>query len=61
MTEILEEKEEECETCGGIGYVRTTERVYPGEPHMAPVGEEPCPECNGKDEDDFSGASEGDR
>ncbi len=41
------------EVGGGIGYVRTMERVYPNEPHMAPVGEEPCPDCNQKEKDDF--------
>ena len=49
----MAEDEEVCETCGGIGYVRTMERVYPGEPHMAPVGEEPCPDCNQKEKDGF--------
>lgn len=52
---------EECETCGGTGEVGTMEQVYPGEPHMANVGTENCPDCNSSEPDDFSGASEGDR
>lgn len=38
--------EEPCETCGGEGEVSTMEQVYPGEPHMAPIGTAPCPDCN---------------
>jgi len=41
-----------CETCGGEGEITTMEQVYPGEPHMAPVGSRPCPDCQRKDEDD---------
>lgn len=43
-----DDDEEECETCGGTGVVTTMERVYPNEPHMAPIGEEPCPDCSDK-------------
>ena len=44
----LKDDEEECETCGGTGVITTMERVYPNEPHMAPIGEEPCPDCSDK-------------
>lgn len=33
---------EVCVHCLGTGEVTTMERVYPGEPHMAPIGTEPC-------------------
>lgn len=60
-----EEKEEDyvCQTCGGTGEVTTMESVYPGEPHMAPIGSAPCPDCRGGDNDiDMSGADgSGDR
>ncbi len=39
-----------CQTCGGSGEVRTMERVYAGEPHMADIGTEKCPDCNKKHE-----------
>lgn len=55
------EEEEVCSTCGGTGIVATMERVYPNEPHMAPIGESPCPDCQDTEPPDFSGASEGDR
>lgn len=42
------EREEVCAECLGSGEVTTMERVYPNEPHMAPVGSEPCPACGGK-------------
>lgn len=31
-----------CEFCGGSGEVETMEYVYPGEPHMAPIGTQKC-------------------
>lgn len=31
-----------CEFCGGEGEVTTMEYVYPGEPHMAPIGTRTC-------------------
>lgn len=48
MTNIIkqEEDEEVCETCGGTGEVSSMEAVYPGEPHMADVGTQPCPDCS---------------
>jgi len=47
--------EEVCETCGGTGEVSAMEAVYPGEPHMADVGTQPCPDCCGGDtEDDYN-------
>lgn len=48
-------EEEVCQTCGGTGEVSTMERVYPGEPHMADVGTDRCPDCNMPDEDDYDG------
>ena len=39
-----------CEDCNGIGEVHTMEQVWPGEPHMAPVGSETCEICNGTGE-----------
>lgn len=44
-------KEEVCPICSGTGEVTTMERVYPGEPHMAPIGTEKC-ECQLKDNDE---------
>lgn len=37
-----------CQRCGGTGEVSKMEQVYPGEPHMADIGTETCPDCNGK-------------
>ncbi|MFA6158866.1 MAG: hypothetical protein WC763_04590 [Candidatus Paceibacterota bacterium] len=34
--------EDVCEYCLGAGEVTVDERVYPGEPHMAPIGTEKC-------------------
>lgn len=34
-----------CETCDGTGEVSSMEQVYPGEPHMADIGTQPCPDC----------------
>jgi len=45
------ERLEVCETCGGTGEVSCMEAVYPGEPHMAPIGTERCPDCNMPDFD----------
>lgn len=39
-----------CPICGGTGEVTTMERVYPSEPHMAPVGTSKC-ECQLIEED----------
>lgn len=52
------EEEEVCETCGGTGEVTTMEAVYPNEPHMAPIGSAPCPDCRSSEPADFSGASD---
>ena len=52
----IEEKAEDevCPTCGGTGEVSAMEQVYPGEPHMADIGTQPCPDCRSpKDEDDY--------
>lgn len=40
-------EEEKCEECGGTGEVSVMERVYPNEPHMAPIGSEVCEVCGG--------------
>ena len=34
--------EEPCAVCGGTGEVEIMERVYPGEPHTAPIGSQKC-------------------
>lgn len=34
--------EDVCLDCGGTGEVTTMERVYPNEPHMAPIGTMKC-------------------
>lgn len=43
----------ECETCQDTGEVDAMESVYPGEPHMANIGTDRCPDCNCPDEDDY--------
>lgn len=43
--------EEICNTCKGTRLVSAMERVYPGEPHMADIGEQPCPDC--REEEDY--------
>lgn len=35
-------EEGECAECGGTGEVDAMERVYPNEPHMAPIGTQKC-------------------
>jgi hypothetical protein len=40
-----------CDICGGTGVVPAIEYVYPGEPHTADIGEEPC-ECQLDNEHD---------
>lgn len=37
-----EMREEDCPDCGGTGEVTVMERVYPNEPHMAPIGTAKC-------------------
>lgn len=34
-----------CATCWGTGEINTMEKVYPGEPHEAPIGTQKCPDC----------------
>lgn len=54
------QQEEECPECGGTGKITILSQVYPGEPHMADLGDSrPCI-CQIRD-DDMSGASEGER
>jgi hypothetical protein len=51
---------EPCGMCGGTGEIATMERVYAGEPHMADVGSEPCPNCKrSPDEDEYDGQYHG--
>lgn len=40
-----------CETCGGEGKVAALEQVYPGEPHVAEIGETDCPDCHADDQE----------
>ena len=63
MEERQEEKEVVCPECEGTGEIRIQSQVYPGEPHMADLGDTiPCPVCKQpKEPDDMSGATEGDR
>lgn len=42
----------ECATCEDTGEVDTMEQVYPNEPHTAPIGTGPCPDCMGDADDD---------
>lgn len=42
-----------CQTCGGMGEVSSMERVYPNEPHEAPIGSAPCPDCSSRGNDDY--------
>lgn len=49
---LFDQEEKKCETCGGTGFVDKMEQVYAGEPHMAPTGSEPCPDCVGVKEPD---------
>ena len=42
--------EGKCKECGGTGELSVEEQVYAGEPHMAPIGSEPCPSCQPKKE-----------
>lgn len=46
------EVDEVCEICDGTGKVSQSEQVYPGEPHMADIGEATC-ECSINDDDEF--------
>lgn len=52
MTKPKQAEEEVCKTCGGDRVVRAMGQVYPGEPHMADIDEEPCPDCGLSSEDD---------
>lgn len=45
--------EKECSICHGEGVVDTMEAVYPGEPHMAPIGSQPCVCVAGDNEDEY--------
>ncbi len=49
--ECGEYHEDVCPDCGGTGEVTTMDRVYLGEPHMAPVGTEKC-HCQIRDEEE---------
>lgn len=52
------EVEEVCAECGGTGEVTTMEAVYAGEPHMAPIGNAPCPACRPSRDDDYDDQGE---
>ena len=52
LKKVIEDIDEECPTCGGTGEVGRMEAVYPGEPHMADVGTQPCPDCQSNEPDD---------
>lgn len=47
---------QECQTCGGEGRIPKYEQVWSGEPHMADIGSQPCPNCQREDDSDMSGA-----
>jgi len=36
------EEEYDCFICKDTGEITIMESVYPGEPHMAPIGTQPC-------------------
>jgi phosphatidylethanolamine-binding protein (PEBP) family uncharacterized protein len=40
---VVLKEEMRCTECNGTGEITTMERVYPGEPHTAPVGTAACP------------------
>lgn len=44
--------EDVCEYCLGTGETTEMERVYPNEPHMAPIGTRKC-ECQIRENDDY--------
>lgn len=48
----LPEDNSTCPICGGEGMVTVMEYVYPGEPHMAPVGSSKC-ECQVVEDDQY--------
>lgn len=52
MSKKDQEDDEVCEECGGSGFVSKMEAVYPNEPYMADIGEEPCPKCSYQRSDD---------
>lgn len=51
---VIEEEVDECEYCGGKDGehedITTMETVYAGEPHMAPIGSQTCPNALPDDE-----------
>ena len=40
-------EQSKCLECNGKGELDVMERVYPNEPHMAPIGSETCDNCHG--------------
>lgn len=42
IEKLLEDSGQICGHCGGTGEVTVDEQVYPGEPHMAPIGTRTC-------------------
>lgn len=62
MEEQKEQDEIVCPECGGTGEIPIQSQVYPGEPHMADLGDTiPCPVCKVREPDDMTGATDGDR
>ena len=51
IEDLLIEDGQMCDTCGDSGEITVDEQVYPGEPHMAPIGTKPCPNCIGKQDE----------
>lgn len=41
----MENENDTCETCGGDGKISAPGYVYPGEPHIADIETQPCPDC----------------
>jgi hypothetical protein len=52
ILESAKEVEQVCQLCAGTGEIITMEYVYPNEPHVAPIGTAPCPECQYPDDED---------
>jgi hypothetical protein len=46
-------KKEVCKTCDGTKKIDAMDYVYANEPHQAPIGSQPCPDCCVKVEDDY--------
>lgn len=51
MEKYLVDSEQMCGKCHDTGEVDTMESIYPGEPHMGPVGSRPC-DCRIKEDEE---------